>query len=75
MLEARQHIDRDETSGHLQRRCTWCRTGLDDSLLPTLPREVAGVLGVFKAPGDEVELRARRRSGQGERGRREASHL
>src|SRR5690606_11173991 len=31
---------------------TWCRTGLEESL-PRMPASVAGVLGVFHAPGDK----------------------
>ncbi len=51
VLEGRQHIDRDEPL-IIYNADTWCRTGLERSL-PQLPASVAGVLGVFEAPGDK----------------------
>lgn len=51
VLEARKHIDVAEPL-IIYNADTWCRTGLDASL-PTLPASVAGVLGVFEAPGDK----------------------
>lgn len=51
VLEARDVIDRDEPLV-IYNADTWCRTGLDESL-PSMPASVAGVLGVFQAPGDK----------------------
>ena len=51
VLEAREHINRDEPL-IIYNADTWCRTSMDKSL-PTLPKSVAGVLGVFEAPGDK----------------------
>ncbi|MBL8956612.1 MAG: glycosyltransferase family 2 protein, partial [Myxococcaceae bacterium] len=51
VLEARAHIDRDEPLV-IYNADTWCRTGLERSL-PSLPASVAGVLGVFEAPGEK----------------------
>jgi NDP-sugar pyrophosphorylase family protein len=51
VLEARSHIDRDEPLV-IYNADTWCRTSLDQTL-PKLPSSVAGVLGVFEAPGEK----------------------
>ena len=51
MLEARAHIDRDEPL-IIYNADTWCRTSLEKTL-PTMPKSVAGVLGVFEAPGEK----------------------
>lgn len=54
VLEARDQIDRDEPL-IIYNADTWCRTRLETSL-PTLPKSVAGVLGVFEAPGDKYSF-------------------
>ncbi len=51
VLEAREQIDRDEPL-IIYNADTWCRTSMAKTL-PTLPKSVAGVLGVFEAPGDK----------------------
>lgn len=51
VLEARSQIDRDEPL-IIYNADTWCRTRLAQTL-PALPKSVAGVLGVFEAPGDK----------------------
>ena len=51
VLEARRHLDREEPL-IIYNADTWCRTGLAQQL-PALPLTVAGVLGVFEAPGDK----------------------
>ena len=51
VLEARRYIDLDEPL-IVYNADTYCRTGLDETL-PTLSKEVGGILGVFRAPGDK----------------------
>jgi NDP-sugar pyrophosphorylase family protein len=51
VLEAREYIDRPEPL-IIYNADTWCRTALEETL-PKLPADVAGVLGVFDAPGDK----------------------
>jgi NDP-sugar pyrophosphorylase family protein len=51
VLEAREHIDCQEPL-IIYNADTYCRTGLVRSLA-NLPKSVAGVLGVFEAPGDK----------------------
>lgn len=51
VLEAREQLDPKQPL-LIYNADTWCRTGMAESL-PKLPSSVAGVLGVFKAPGDK----------------------
>ncbi len=51
VLMAREHIDNDEPLV-IYNADTYCRTGLTERLR-RLPDTVAGVLGVFEAPGDQ----------------------
>lgn len=50
VLAASPHLDPDEPL-IIYNADTWCRTDLDERLR-ALPAEVAGLIGVFKAPGD-----------------------
>ena len=51
VLEAREHLDSEQPL-IIYNADTWCRTDLERSL-PALAPGVAGVLGVFQAPGDK----------------------
>ena len=62
VLEARPYIDNDEPV-LIYNADTYCRTGLSQ-MLPTLPASVAGVLGVFNAPGDKWSFVRRDDSGR-----------
>lgn len=62
VLEARAQIDRDEPL-IIYNADTWCRTGLEQTL-PALPPSVAGVLGVFEAPGDKWSFASTDASGR-----------
>ena len=51
VLEARQHIDSDQQL-LIYNADTYCRTSLHKTL-PRVSKDVGGVLGVFRAPGDK----------------------
>jgi dTDP-glucose pyrophosphorylase len=51
VLLAREHIDNEDPL-IIYNADTYCRTGLAGTL-PTMPRTVDGILGVFRAPGDK----------------------